>query len=148
MSFKIFLLLLIFTVQLLPPPHLFSHSSSSHSSSPQEDLHTHTHTHTHRERERERERETERETFPLPRLSSILRVRWILSHWGWIRQSSVVCVLNLCCICLRLASLCCLIGGLVCEWSQRSRLVNTVGLPIRVPCSSASSSVSLRNKDS
>ena len=52
----------------------------------------------------------------------------------------------LCCICvgsLGLARLCCLVGGSVSERSQGSRLVETAGLPMGLPSSSASSSFSL-----
>lgn len=52
----------------------------------------------------------------------------------------------LCCVCVRdlgPSSVCCLVGGSVSESSQKSRFVETVGLPMGLSSSSTSSSLSL-----
>jgi hypothetical protein len=60
-------------------------------------------------------------------------------HLLLLRPDQVV----LCCICVRglvSAGVCCLVGDSVSERSQGSRLVETAGLPLGLPSSSASSS--------
>jgi hypothetical protein len=68
-------------------------------------------------------------TSKLPRASSLLRVRCIISNWTQTRQSSTVCVRD-----LISAGVCCLFGGPVFE---KSRLIETAGPPTIQPQGSA-----------
>jgi hypothetical protein len=84
---------------------------------------------------------TSHQTSPLPGASSLWSIRCGFSHWGQTRQSSVVHVLGRGCIIS--AGICCLVGGSVSERSREFRLVETAGLPMGSPSSSASLSFSL-----
>ena len=72
---------------------------------------------------------------PTPGASSLSRVRYIFSHCGQTRQSFAVCVKG-----LRSAGVCYLIDGSESERPRKSKLVETAGLTIGSPSSSASSS--------
>ena len=122
-SFLLLLLSLIFNLFLqfshYPPPILFTNSSSSHSSTPISNRMSPSPYLLY-------------QACPLPRVSSYLGLVHLLS----LRPDQAV----LCCICVRgliSASVCCLVG------SQGSRLVETADLPMGLPSSSTSSSLSV-----
>ena len=76
------------------------------------------------------------QTYPIPGPSSLLRIRWTFSDWVQTKQFSAVYVLE--------ASYQLIYAAwLVAQCRRRlweSRLIETAGLPIGSPCSSASSS--------
>ena len=76
---------------------------------------------------------------PFPGASRFSRIKHIFSHWGHTRQFSAVYVSAA----LDQLTYAAWFGGSASERSQRSSLVETAGLPMGSPSSSASSSLSL-----
>ena len=118
-AIRISFLINCFFPKCCPSPGLPSQSSSPHLSSSlilRGRLPIHPSTHPH----------LMSTSIPLPWGIKFLRIKHILSHWG----QTINPVLHMCEGGHRRAHICSLVGGLVCESSEGSRLVDSVGLPM------------------